>query len=370
DELAVRRANLSATQIDLKSDTEEFTLELRTRVFERDKLVLSGVHGTLRGGASIANGRLQAESGRLDRLQVVDLRSDVRVAGTRVELPNIEGRTYEGRLVGRAEFDLEDPTTPRYVLDVQAEDVQIGDLFAEVWSAGRLVSGKLSGTSTWKSHGADARAMRANLGAGGQGVALDGHIRDLPALTALSNFLSLPELRDLSYRDLGFSFEVASGRVLLPKLQLRGTEADLNVQGSVGLDGTLDLTLNVLLSAELSRRYVRGQVVSALGSLFTNPGGHIVLDFKVGGSFEAPQVRPDLQATASRAGVRSLNRIDLQSFLRELTQQEGTEDTIEENFEDTVEDLGRRLRDAFGGVLGDEKSRDKKSAAPDSTRKP
>ena len=153
---------------------------------------------------------------------------------------------------------------------------------------------------------------------------------------------------------------------------------DLGLQGSVGLDGGLDLGLNVQLSEEVSKRYARGQIGSALGALFADPQGRLVLDFKVGGNFKQPVVRPDADKTASRAGLQSLGKLGLERFLGKGAGPAPAPDSLKNVAEDKIkaaqEDLRERaVREAVRGLFGGRKRTapdTTKKAAPDSTRKP
>jgi hypothetical protein len=234
----------------------------------------------------------------------------------------------------------------------------------------------LSATSSFKSVGMGA-ALRDRLTASGQGVALNGQLRGSPLLTSLGQILHLESLQNLRYRDLGFAFQVEEGRIKIPRLQVRASDMDLGLQGSVGMDGGLDLGLNVQLSEEVSKRYARGQIGSALGALFADPQGRLVLDFKVGGNFKQPALRPDVDKTASRGGMQSLAKLGLERFLGKGAGPTLAPDSlknVEDKLKATPEDLPQRaVRDAIQGLLRGRKKTapdTTKKAAPDSTRKP
>ncbi|UCE01684.1 MAG: AsmA family protein [Candidatus Latescibacterota bacterium] len=354
DAIHARGAALGEARVELDAGPEEIDARLTAATFDRDKLHLKTLRARVQGQPTRATGRLQAARGKLAKLELSELESDVRVAGTRIELTNLRARAYQGRVVGEVAIDLAEPDTPQQELEIEVEEVQLGGLLGDVTTAGSLVHGSLSGTSSWSSRGVDAAAIRRNLTAEGQGVALNGTLRDTPLLVALGDILKLTSLRDFNYRELGFKFEVESGRVRFPRLQLRGSDANLAFLGSVGLDGALDLDLNVQLSDELSRHYLKQRGGSTLGSIFADEQGRVVLDFDVGGSVKAPRLRPNLQRTASR-GLKSIEDLDLGKLLGEVAEDPKSAETI----------VGDQLKDALGGLLGS-----KKRAAPDSTRKP
>jgi len=373
----VRKSAWRDVNLDFHSQPQGFDLGLRAASFEQDKLRLQDLQGRLAGAPPSASGRLQARAGKLGKIEASNLAGDLRVAGNRIELANVAGRAYDGNLKGKLAVDLDKPDQPKQQLDLEVEEVQLAGLLGEITQAAGFISGSLSATSSFKSQGA-GEALRNRLTASGQGVALNGQLRGSPLLTSLAQILHLESLQNLRYRDLGFAFQVQEGRIQIPRLQVRATDMDLGLLGNVGLDGSLDLGLNVQLSEEVSKRYARGQIGSALGTLFANPEGRLVLDFKVGGNLRQPALRPDLEKTTGRAGMQSLAKLGLERFLGKNVGPAPAADSLEtkanENTKATPEDLPQRaVREAIRGLLGGRKKAavdSTKKAAPDSSRKP
>jgi hypothetical protein len=208
-------------------------------------------------------------------------------------------------------------------------------------------------------------------------MALNGRINQLPVLDVLSNWFSLPSLQNLPYRDLSTHFAVDQGRMQMRDMALHTSDADLGVAGSIGLDGGLDLGLQVKLSEALSKRYMNGKSMGALTSLFSDPSGRLVFDFKVGGNYRSPKLQPDLQKTAGTAGVSALTASVVQRILGKLplggstSPGEGTSPPVppggatEEAANRAVEEAKKQLEDKLGGLFGGAK---KKTTPPDTAK--
>lgn len=367
DELVVQQAEVRGARLQLRGDDESFELTLRGESLQRETLRLTGLEAELQGDAATAQGTLRAENGQLGHARVSALRGDMSIVGTRVEITNLNGRAYEGAVRGHATLDLADPDAPRQEVDLRLEDVQLGGLLGDLWSAGGLIAGDLSGSTSLLLVGKDPLAIRRTMTAEGQGIAVNGRVRELPFLSQIGDWLQLPSLKNFNYRELGFDFKVDAGRARFPRLQMLSQDAAVGVLGSIGLDGSLDLDVNVQLSEAATRRALEGALAGRVGSLFTDSQGHLVFDFDVRGRFNAPQLHPNFERTAARGGLKSLAQQDIQRLLGRLTGGLGTppaEDT-RGKLEDAVQS---GVKDALGNIFG--KKKKPATAAPDSTPKP
>ena len=218
------------------------------------------------------------------------------------------------------------------------------------------MSGKLQGSSHWSSKGADPASLRSNLSATGTARAAGGTLHRFPLVDAFTRTLRMDSVRDIRYSDLGMRFQVADGRVEIPQLRLLAQSFTLETLGAVDLNGQVKLATHVILSEAQSKQYLRGDLGSAIQQLFADPQGRVVLDFNVDGTVWAPRLRPDLQATAARSGLKTLDANHLGRLLGDVLPKENDSD------------IGNVLRRGLGSLLGNKD--DKKAAVADSTRKP
>jgi hypothetical protein len=334
---------------------------------------LYDTNGTLRVEGNVGRGRLGAARATLNKIQVSALESDLQIDARTVRLPNLSGRAYNGRLTGHAMLDLSDPARPRTEFETTADKMQVGAFLASIAPVlGGTISGTVDLKSGWKFTDSDPKLVRQTLTGSGEAAATDGRIVEIPVASQLASLLQIPTLRDIPYRDLGLQFGVESGRLAMRQFALHGSDADFGAVGSIGLDGSLDLGLQVTLSQELSRRALSNRGAGAVGSLFTDSSGRLVFDVKVGGTHRTPKLQLDLQKTASRGGISALTGDLLGRILGgRVSAPPAPGDTTRTTT--TAEDVQKRAleeaRKRLGGLLGGGGS-GKPAAPPDTSKRP
>jgi autotransporter translocation and assembly factor TamB len=214
------------------------------------------------------------------------------------------------------------------------------------------MTGRLQGSSTWSSTGAAPNVLRSNLSASGNAVAASGQLYRFPLVDALAKTLNMKEIPTISYQDLDLRFSVDKGQVHIPQLRLSGPDLSASSTGTVSLSGDLDLDLNVVLSEEQTRRYLRGDLGKTVKQLFADPQGRVVVDFAVAGTLRAPRLQADLQSTAARSGLRALGAQEVGRLLEDVLPGKDS-------------NLGDALRRGLGDLLGGKKG----ASSPDSTGK-
>ncbi len=160
--------------------------------------------------------------------------------------------------------------------------------------------------------------LRSNLSASGTAQATAGTLYRFPLVDAFTQSLQMNNIKDIRYNDLGLRFDIGQGLVTIPQLKLHGKEFTVETNGTVDLNGQLQLDAHVILSEEQSKQYLSGDIGSAIHQLFADPEGRVVLDFNVDGNLRAPRFQPDLAATAARSGLRSLDTGDLGRLLDDV----------------------------------------------------
>ena len=115
-------------------------------------------------------------------------------------------------------------------------------------------------------------------------------------------------------------------------LKISALDADYVVNGSQGLDGSLDYAMSLILPEKtVSKASVPGFAGDAV-NLFRNESGRVKLDFKVGGTTDNPAVALDTQPALRKAG--------------ELAKQKATEATKKVG-EQAKKKAGDLLKDIF-----------------------
>ena len=364
-EVVLHGSTLEDVDLQLRSDGRTAQLEARARTLRTGDTILYDAVGTLEAANRSGTGRVRAARATLHKLEATQLESDVAVEGQSIRLPTMRARAYSGTLRGTSVLDLAVPTRPRYEIEANVDDVQFASFLGAFAPLGNAVTGTLDMTSNWKFAGPGPATLRQTLSAGGKASSTDGRIADLPLLRDLAALLQLPSLNAIPYRDLGLQFAIDSGRLSMREAIVHARDADFGLGGSVGLDGSLDLALQITLSQDLTRRALGSRTGGALTSLFTDASGRLVFDVGVGGTHRAPKLALDLQKTAGRAGAAALTENVLRRVLGDKlpslpipgapagrTDSAAVADPGEELRRRAVEEARKRLGGKLGGLLG------------------
>ncbi len=374
-EVAFESGTLHDVVFSAEGDPQAADVRVRAGELRADQTVLRSADATLHVAGQHGVGSLRAEHALLQKIEATALTSDLEIAGTEIRLPNMRGAAYGGKLEGKAILDLANAAEPKYAIDATANSIDANTFLGSVTPLRNVITGNIDLKSNWLFAGAEPEQIRRTLSGGGQAMSLNGHIQDLPVVTELASLLGLPSLRNLPYRDLGMQFAIEAGRLAVRDCKIHANDLDAVVGGSLGLDGSLDLTLDLALSAEQSRRAMAARGVGALSSLFTNSDGRLVFDVKVGGTGRAPKLQLDMQKTAGRAGLSALTETTARRLLGGLLGSipgaaagpagspaaPAVPATPADAGRKALEDAKKKLGGKLGGLLGGQK------APPDST---
>jgi hypothetical protein len=193
------------------------------------------------------------------------------------------------------------PARAAYRFEARAENLEANDFLSNLTPARDVLFGGLDLESVWEGKGLTREDLLANLAASGVLKARDGEIRNLEFLHRVSAALGLRDMESVRFREMFSGFSIAGGRIRVDDLRIVATDADWDIAGSVGFDGTLDYDVSVKLSEEASDACRRK---TALAGLLADESGRIVLDFELRGNVREPVVTYDASKTAARAGVR------------------------------------------------------------------
>ena len=187
-----------------------------------------------------------------------------------------------------------------------------------------------------------AETLKKNLSGKGNVNLAEGRITGAGLAEDFADYLNLEELRVLRFSKFGGRFTIEQGRVRL-NTELEGSEVRMKPQGTVGLDGSLDLNLNASLAPALMQKLDRrGQVTRFL----TDQQGWGQLPLRVAGSYDNPRFA--LDATGVREQVEEKAREELQRRVIDRilpAKPEGEE-------EQPQEPARKLLDDAVRGIFG------------------
>lgn len=176
--------------------------------------------------------------------------------------------------------------------------------------------------------------IKKNLDGTGSFVIRDGKLTGAGLAGGLAAFFGEDELRVLRFRQFGGTLRIRQGQVELASA-LAGDDIKLQPQGTVGLDGGLDLGLDSRFSPRLTQK-LAGK--GSLGRLVADEEGWGRLPLRVKGTLTDPKLKLDSEAVTRQAADAALRKL---------------ERSLEKRLQGKESEPGKlRLEDALKGLLG------------------
>lgn len=133
-------------------------------------------------------------------------------------------------------------------------DLQIKALMAMAAPAlQKNLSGAGHGDFTFSGRGADPATLKQNLSLAGEYGLRQGGLDNIPLTKSLSQLLGLPELENLKFAELNGNLRLKDGMLNLNN-SWSGEQFKGWANGDIGLDGSLDMPVNLVLSQKLSEK--------------------------------------------------------------------------------------------------------------------
>ncbi|HEY6155595.1 MAG TPA: AsmA-like C-terminal region-containing protein [Candidatus Udaeobacter sp.] len=228
----------------------------------------------LRGDAKVTRVSLR------NRFFLNQLSSPLRYEPDVLELSKISARVAEGQVDGYFAIQPEAEDSP-FTTSVSFHDVLADQLVENAGGPKGMVNGKLQGSFQASGKTSDPEALV------GQGeISLrEGRVQQYRLLVLLGQILQIEELQELHLEQADAKYHLSPGLVTIDELILRSPNIRLTSSGTVGFDGTLQLSSQLAINDR-----IRGQLFKAIRDNFhrTGDAGYSAIEFQVGGTVERP----------------------------------------------------------------------------------
>jgi len=183
-------------------------------------------------------------------------------------------------------------------------NVQANDMLGAWTPAKGLLSGTLSTNLDFSGAGQTPDDLKHSLTLVGLAALSQGQLGPGPSLEAIAQYVKIPQLRQVKFRDLKLPMRIEQGRLITDPVKLTGTSAgDWTMSGAVGFDGTLDYAVSVTLPKDVAA-VIDSRSALAAGAL-SDDQGRMLLDLRVTGPARAPHIAWDTQAMRTRLAGRA-----------------------------------------------------------------
>jgi len=159
------------------------------------------------------------------------------------------------------------------------------------------LEGRLTGMSNFRGNGLTQKDVISNLSASGNLKVQNGIFKNFEFLTALLAWLGMKDYKNVELDDLALYFSIDNGKANIKDWALSSHVGDFLTNGTVGLDGRLNLDITTTLSKQYS------DIVKKYHGDWLFPideKGRATIDITASGKLNSPQFRLDRDKINSR----------------------------------------------------------------------
>jgi len=227
-----------------------------------------------------------------NRLNLSDFNGLIRMKDGRAALENLQAKAMGGSIGVKGYYETVQPDKPTMDLGLTLKEVSYKETFKTLTLIRELVPvfEKTEGTYSMGlqlKSGLDntLKPVYGTLFGDGRLQSTNLKLSGLKVMEALATQLKMEHLRSLAPRNVDIGFHIENGRVHTKPFQLAIQQAVLTFDGSSGIDKTLDYTVTASLPTSLAKM------------------GLTTLKGTIGGTFDQPIVKLDLEQVARQAAV-------------------------------------------------------------------
>lgn len=241
-----------------------------------------------------------------------DLSASVGLKNSIASLEDLSTSLYDGTLGGGLAVDLSG-ATPSYRLDAGLTGINVEPLLAAYDpSLAGLLRGLLSGQLSLTTAGYEMSDLLNTARGTGSLELTDGSLRSFSALAKIASLLEMAGGKGIGRDETPFeylrgTYSIADGRARTNDLVLHAEDLDLQGQGWIGLDATLDLAVKAIFSEEATRGMVAK--TSRLKS-FTDSAGRLELHLRVTGPLAEPRFGLDTGRQTDQLKEKEKERLE------------------------------------------------------------
>ena len=273
----------------------------------------------------------------MTKFEFTNVKAAMHIANGIITISNISLNTFGGTAVSKGVINLQNPDRPTFDMGLDLNGLDANPMLSQFTSFGQRISGKLTMNTTMKGALDDTMGLVPNaLDGGGKVNIQNGSLKGYKVNQSLASALSLPSLDTINFKDWTNAFTVANGRLQVKDLKITALNADYVVNGSQGLDGSLDYSMSLYLPENTSSRIKVAGFAGDAVNLFKDPSGRLKLDFSVGGTTNDPKVSLDTGPAKQRA----------EDMAKQKLQQEATKagDKLKDKATDALQNLFKRKK--------------------------
>jgi uncharacterized protein involved in outer membrane biogenesis len=246
----------------------------------------------------VARGRFEVAKALYRGMTVKDFTMQYTLDKGILTIDDLRAHTFSGELHSDLQVDLnQSDIVFNGKMGVRSLEItDLGSILARQLSD--TVSGTLESSLTFAGAGTEWSTIRNVLTADGSFALQNGRFKNTPVTESVATLLGLPELNDISFQDTSGTFKIVKGGKVLLNTRMNSSDIKAQTDGTVTLDGGLDLPVTLRLSKELSGRLTNR---ASVAKYLMDEQGETVLKLKLTGTASKP--RPVLDTAVVQKAV-------------------------------------------------------------------
>ncbi|MEA1921365.1 MAG: AsmA-like C-terminal region-containing protein [Pseudomonadota bacterium] len=265
-----------------------------------------------------ASGEVDIKQAVYEKFQVENFILQYYYEDALLRIKTLQGELADGSFAATAEVQ---PflSQPDFQGDFSFADIEMSALMEMAAPAVKdNLSGAGYGQFKFSGRGATSEVIQKNLSVEGEYGLRRGGLDNLPLTKSLAQLLGSPELENLKIADLTGNLRLKDGQVNLNN-SWSGDHLSGRAVGGIGLDGTLDLPLHLVLNRKLSAKMA--QRYPWVKESF-NDDAEAVVDLGLAGTLSKPKLRLDKKKVQKQL-QKKLEKKILEKLAEELADKEG-----------------------------------------------
>jgi hypothetical protein len=140
-----------------------------------------------------------------------------------------------------------------------------------------------------------------NITAEGKYLIKDGALIDFEPVRALSRFIEITELENISFEELENDFFIRNNFLYMPQMDVKSSAADLSINGKHSFDNDYEYHVKIQLSEILSKKIIKPKPnTTEFGAIQDDGLGRTSLLLKVENIGERVKVSYDIKAAGNK----------------------------------------------------------------------
>lgn len=211
-------------------------------------------------------------------ISITDMEGAMTVRDGILTLNNVSAKALGGSCKVTGSYNTSDPEDPKVNFALNLQQVSFAETFKSVESIQKFapIFESLIGTYSMNFNfnttlGETILQTLANIAGSGALQTQEVKVENVTALTALSSALKTDALNNFSAKDLNLPFTINNGKIDTKPFNINiGSGGSLRLEGSTGLDQTIEYKGTVTLPKSLANDYI-SNVPITIGGTFTSP---------------------------------------------------------------------------------------------------